>query len=373
MRILIAGGGTGGHFYPAFAMIEGFRKEDPAAKIGYVGTRHGIEARLLPHHPDLHFFPIHGRGFARGRRGSYILAFLHLLIAFFEVLLVYIRFRPQLVIGMGSYSSFAPVFLGTLLGKVLPIRTLIHEQNAIPGLANRFLSRFVDAVLVSYPQTAASLPGAKRIVVTGTPVREGFFLSRRTEGAYQRFGLDPDRKTVLVFGGSLGSTRLVEGILRAKGALGDGLQVLLVLGGSADEGEIRGELERAGIRNIVVFRYIERMWEAFAIADLIVARAGATTIAEIAASGKPALLIPWGDAADGHQWENARLLEEEGGCTVADEDVIVDGELVRLIRRLVNDDETLNRLAENARRHGRRDANTLIMGEVRFQMRGMGA
>jgi UDP-N-acetylglucosamine--N-acetylmuramyl-(pentapeptide) pyrophosphoryl-undecaprenol N-acetylglucosamine transferase len=247
MRILIAGGGTGGHFYPALAMIDGFRKEVPGAKIGYVGTRHGIEARLLPHYPDVRFFPVHGRGLARGRRWAYPLAFLHLLIAFFEVFIVYVRFRPQLVIGMGNYSSFAPVFLGAVLGRLFPIRTLIHEQNAIPGLANRILSRFVDAVLVSYPQTKRGFPRARRIVVTGTPVREGFFRSRRTEGAYRGFGLDPERRTVLVFGGSLGSARLVEGILRAKDTLGDGMQVLLVLGSAADEGAIRAELERAGL------------------------------------------------------------------------------------------------------------------------------
>jgi len=373
MRILIAGGGTGGHFYPALAMIDQFRKDDPGTKIGYVGTRRGIEARLLPHYPDVRFFPIHGKGLTRGRRGAYFLTFLHLLIAFFEVFAVYLRFRPQLVIGMGSYSSFAPVFTGAVLGRVFPIRTLIHEQNAIPGLANRILSRFVDAVLVSYSRTEANFPRARRVVVTGTPVREEFFRSRRTESAYRRFGLDPNRRTVLVFGGSLGSVRLVDGILRAKEALGDGMQVLLVLGTATDERAIREGLESTGVGNIAVRRYIERMGEAFAIADLIVARAGATTIAEIAACGKPAILVPWGGSADGHQLENARLLEEEGACTVADEDVIVDGGLVRLIRRLVNDDEMLNRLAENARRHGRRNANALIMGEIRFQMRGIGA
>jgi len=373
MRVLIAGGGTGGHFYPALALIERLRQEVPGVRIAYVGTRRGIEARLLPAYPYVRFFPIHGKGLARGRRGSYLIAFTHLLLGIFQTLVIYARFRPHLVIGMGSYSSFAPVFIGTILGKVFPIRTLIHEQNAIPGVANRLLSRFVDEVLVSYPQTKKGFPRAKRIAVTGTPVREEFFRARRTEDAYRRFGLDPERRTVLVFGGSLGSARLVEGILRAEEALGGGMQVLLVLGDSVDQGAIRAELETAGVRNIVVRRYIERMWEAFAIADLIVSRAGATTIAEIAASGKASLLVPWGDAADGHQWENARLLQAEEACTVVDEDVIADGGLVRLIRRLVSDDETLSRLAENARRNGRRDANALIIGEIRFQMRGAGA
>jgi len=373
MRILIAGGGTGGHFYPALAMIEGLRKEDPGVRIAYIGTRRGIEARLLPAYPYVRFFPIHGKGFARSGRSARFGAFLQLLLGLIEALVVYVRFRPQLVIGMGSYSSFAPVLVGAVLGKIFPIRTMIHEQNAMAGLANRILSRFVDAVLVSYQRTRRDFPAAKRIVITGTPVREEFFRAERTEEVYRRFGLDPKRKTVLVVGGSLGSARLVEGILRAKEALGRGMQVLLVLGASANEGAIREELEQAGIRNIAVCRYIERMWEAFAIADLIVSRAGATTIAEIAACGKPAVLIPWNGAAEGHQWLNARLLEEEEACTVADEDVIVDGGLVHLIRRLVSDDETLNRLAENARRNGRRDANALIMGEIRFQMRGVGA
>ncbi len=373
MRVLIAGGGTGGHFYPALALIERLRREDPTVRIAYAGTRRGIEARLLPSYPYVRFFPIHGRGLVRGGWLGNVSAFLQLLLGFLEALVIYVRFRPRIVIGMGSYSSFAPVFLGAVLGRLLPIRTLIHEQNAVPGLANRILSRFVDAVLVSFQRTRSDFPRARRVVVTGTPVRAEFFRARRTEDVYRRFGLDPNRRTVLVFGGSLGSARLVDGILRAKEELGDRMQVLLVLGGATDEDPIRCELDRVGIQNIVVRRYIERMGEAFAIADLVVARAGATTIAEIAACGKPAILVPWGGAADGHQWENARLLEAEEGCTVADEDAIVDGGLVDLIRRLVSDDAALARLARNARRSGRRDADALIMGEIRFQMRGAGA
>ena len=373
MRVLIAGGGTGGHFYPALALIERLRREDPTVRIAYAGTRRGIEARLLPSYPYVRFFPIHGRGLVRGGWLGNVSAFLQLLLGFLEALVIYVRFRPRIVIGMGSYSSFAPVFLGAVLGRLLPIRTLIHEQNAVPGLANRILSRFVDAVLVSFSRTRSDFPRARRVVVTGTPVRAEFFRAKKTEDAYRRFGLDPNRRTVLVFGGSLGSARLVDGILRAKEELGDRMQVLLVLGASANEGAIREELEQAGIRNIAVCRYIERMWEAFAIADLIVSRAGATTIAEIAACGKPAVLIPWNGAAEGHQWLNARLLEEEEACTVADEDVIVDGGLARLIRRLLNDERALNRLARNARRSGRHDADALIMGEIRFQMRGVGA
>ncbi|RLE32649.1 undecaprenyldiphospho-muramoylpentapeptide beta-N-acetylglucosaminyltransferase, partial [Candidatus Acetothermia bacterium] len=367
MRVLIAGGGTGGHFYPALALIERLRREDPNVRVAYAGTSRGIEARVLPAYPYIRFFPIHGKGLVRGRRFGYVVACLHLFLGLLEALAVLARFRPDVVIGMGNYSSFAPVLVGAFLGKILPIRTLIHEQNAIPGLANRILARFVDAVLVSHPRTTASFPRARRVVVTGTPVREDFFRAKGSDAIYRRFGLDPDTRTVLVFGGSLGSKGLVEGILRAKEALGGGMQVLLVLGSAADEGEIRAKLERAGIANVVVRRYIDRMWEAFAIADLIVARAGATTIAEIAACGKPAVLVPWDGAADGHQRENARFLEEAGACTVVDEDVIVDGGLARLIRRLLNDERALNRLARNARRSGRHDADALIMGEIRLQ------
>ena len=370
MRVLVAGGGTGGHFYPALTIIEGIRRRHPDASIGYVGTSSGIEARVLPEKPWVRFFPIRIRGMhPRGgwRNG---LVILQLLIAFVQTLAVFARFRPNVVIGVGGHSSFPPVLLAAILGKVLPIRTMIHEQNVIGGLANRWLSRFVDLVLISFEESKRSFPRAKRMVVSGNPIREEFLHVRRSDDMYDRFGLDPNRRTILIFGGSRGAEDITEQILFGRGAIAqiDGLQILLATGDQETADRIRREMREAHVTNVVVTPYIEEMAEAFAIADLVVCRSGATSLAEITGCGKPSLLIPWRGAADDHQWKNARLLEAENACAVAEEGVIVRHKLVDRILDLIHDEWTLTRLATNAARLGNRKAGSRIQGEIRTLM-----
>ncbi|MDD4903187.1 MAG: UDP-N-acetylglucosamine--N-acetylmuramyl-(pentapeptide) pyrophosphoryl-undecaprenol N-acetylglucosamine transferase [Candidatus Bipolaricaulis sp.] len=372
MRILIAGGGTGGHVYPAMALIQGLRQRLPEARVAYVGTRRGLEARAVREYPWVRFFAIHARGLDRDGRIPAARAGGWLAVSFVETLVLLFRLRPRVVVGVGGYSSFAPVFLSALLGRIFPIRTAIHEQNAVPGLANRWLSRFVDVVLVSYPMAAGTFPRARRVVVTGNPVREEFLRERRCDAAYREFGLDPRRRTVLVFGGSNGSPELVDQILGAKEALGrrSDLQLLLVTGGSRPEDDVRRELTAAGVENVQVRRYVDRMATAFAVADLIVARAGATTLAEITTCGKPAVLVPWRGAADDHQWENARVLERAEACRLADTRALGRGGLAGEILRLAQDDAALVRLGGNARRLGQRQANARILGEIQALVRG---
>ncbi len=375
MRVMVAGGGTGGHFYPGLAVLEGLRDRNPNATVAYVGTRTGIEARVLPSYPWIRFFPIHVRGFARRGAARDLWTILRLAVGLLETLLVFARFRPQIVIGVGGYSSFPPVFLGAVLGRFLRIRTVIHEQNVVAGRANRRLSRFVDLVLVSFSQTERSFPHARRLVVTGNPIREEFLHIKRSDGLYRRFGLDPRRRTILVFGGSKGSTEISGQILDAKDVIGasDGLQILLVTGNDRATESIRRELNASGVDNVVVESYVDRMGAAFAIADLVVCRAGATSLAEITACGKASVLIPWREAADDHQWENARLLRAEEACALVDGEGIVEHNLVRLIVDLIHDGLALERLAENAGRLGKRAAKALILGEIQSMMGGAGA
>ncbi len=366
MRVLVAGGGTGGHFYPALAVMEALARRKSEISLGYAGTKKGIEARILPSYPWIKFYPIHIRGLGRGNIAQNVLTLLLLPVAFFETVWIFIRFRPQLVIGMGGYASFTPVLLGSILGRFLPIRTVIHEQNLTAGLTNRILSRFVDKVLVSYPQTKEDFPRARCVVVTGNPIRQEFLLAQRSEAAYRRFGLDPAKKTVLVFGGSRGSTALITLLLQATESLSrdDDLQVLLVTGEAEDENAIRRAFADGGVKNVVVRRYIDRMGEAFALADLIVSRAGATTLAEITSCGKPALLVPWAGAADDHQRKNAHYLKEAEACAVAEEEELVEKGLAPLIEAIVRDEEKLARMGRNAARIGKRSATRLIIGEI---------
>ncbi len=375
MRILFAGGGTGGHVYPAMAMIDELRRADREADIAYVGTRRGLEAHLLAERSDVRFFPIHARGLSRRDLAGRMRTYGWLVVGFLEALGALIRFRPRIVVGVGGHSSFPPVFLAALLGRLLPIRTVIHEQNVLGGLANRILSRFVDSVLVSFEASRASFPRARRIVVTGNPIREELLHVRRDDSAYRLFGLDPNRRTILVFGGSKGSDEITEQIRCGLGeiAKSPGLQILLITGDARRTESLREAIRGTGATNVVVKTYVDRMGEAFAVADLVVCRAGATSLAEITACGKASLLVPWRGAADDHQWKNAQAARAEGACTVADDDVIVRHELVKLMQELADDEAALMRLAGNARRSGRPDAKTVILGELEGMMRGAGA
>ena len=279
---------------------------------------------------------------------------------------------PHVVVGVGGYSSFPPVLLGAIAGLVLPVRTVIHEQNAVAGLANRWLSRFVDLVLVSYPTSASQFPRARRVVTTGNPIRGEFLRQERAESGYRLFGLDPRKRTVLVFGGSNGSSDLVEEVLSGMRELArrEEVQVLLVTGSEAAAETARRRLAEEGIANVAVRAYIEEMAVAFAISDLIVSRAGATTLAEITGCGKPSILVPWRGATDDHQLENARVLEREEACRLATDEIMVRHELVRLVLDVVRDEATLARLGRNAHRMGQRQAGALIQSEIQGLVRG---
>ncbi|UCF09989.1 MAG: undecaprenyldiphospho-muramoylpentapeptide beta-N-acetylglucosaminyltransferase [Candidatus Bipolaricaulota bacterium] len=373
-RVLVAGGGTGGHVYPAIAVIEQMRRSARDVAIGYVGTRAGIERRVVGALSDVRFFSVAARGIERGRRFATLRAGLVLILGLVQSLFVFLRFRPTLILGMGGYASAAPVLLGAVLGKFLPIRTVIHEQNAVPGLANRFLSRWVDTVLVSFTDTVPRFSRARRVVVTGNPVRPELFMAGRTAEAYRRLGLDPRKRTVLVFGGSGGSQALISGAVRAAAAWRHEprLQVLLVTGARVHAERLQSALRRAGIENVVATTYIDRMEDAFAIADLVVCRAGATTVAEIATCGKPAVLVPWRDAAEDHQMENARLLHEAHACVIAEDEALLRGELRVVVEEALGDEGRLAAMAQRARSVGVRNASLRVLTELAALVGGLG-
>jgi len=371
MRILVAGGGTGGHFYPALAMCEGLRKKYPEARFTYIGTKTGVETRVLPDYDWIRFHPILASGLYRKNWRKNVLGFAQLMVGFLQTILLFLRYRPQLVIGVGGYSSFGPVLLGSLLGRITPVRTVIHEQNIIGGLANRWLSRVVDLVMLSFPQSKRSFPHARKLAVTGNPIREEFLHVKRSPALYRHFGLDPERRTILVFGGSKGSEEITEQVLFGSEAIAgnDDLQILLITGDAAKEAAIRAELDASGVSNIIVKGYVHQMGAAFAIADLVVCRAGATSLAEITSCGKASMLIPWKEAADDHQRKNAEFMREELACTVADDEVIVRHGLVGAILDQMDDELGLKSLAGNAKRMGQRSAESAILGEIQSLMR----
>ncbi len=355
MRLIMAGGGTGGHLFPGLAVAREFQRRDAGTKILFVGSERGIEGRILPQEG----FPLEAvaiRGIkGRGARGL-LEALYGVPLSFIRSLGIIARFRPQCCIGLGGYASAPLLFAAT----VKRIRCAIMEQNLRPGLTNRILGWVVNRVFTTFKESTPYFP-IKKVVETGTPVRWQQLPQMKKE----------EKLTLLVFGGSAGAHRINLSVMDALGRLKDlagGIQVIHQTGES-DYNLIR-DVYSALPFNSEVVRFIDRMDESYARADLIVCRAGASTIAEITAFGKAAILVPYPYAADDHQRLNAEALESCGAAEMI-LDQALDGEgLARRIRELYQDRRRLEDMGETARKMGKLEAAKRIVDECYALIQG---
>ena len=348
MRIVFAGGGTGGHLFPGLAAAREFKRRDARTEILFVGTEQGIEFRVIPKEAfKLEVMPVKGiKG--RGLRG--IVDALYGVPASVLCSVKIIReFRPDCVIGLGGYAS-GPFLLAA---KLKQIPCAIMEQNLRPGFTNKILARLVDRVFTAYPQSAQYFSGA-RVVETGNPVRWQKLpeVSKRS-----KFSL-------LIFGGSLGARRINFAVM-------DALKQLTDLGADLFVTHQTGDLDYAAIREAwqglpfesEVTPFIDRMDEAYARADLLICRAGATTVAELTAFGKAAILVPFPYAIYDHQRANAQALQERGAAEMILDQDLNGPMLAAKIRGYLSDRERLERMAAAARALGRPDAAARIVDE----------
>ncbi len=351
MRILIAGGGTAGHIFPALALAR--RLAEEGHEVRFAGTPQGQESRLVPA-AGFAFVEVEARPFVR-RASLRALAGPLTSIRSVRRLGPVVR-GSDTVVGMGGYVS-VPVALAALRGD-RPL--VLHEQNAVPGLANRVLSRGARRVALAFAEAVRGLPRRARTVVTGNPVREQICRvaderERLAKEAAEALELDPGRRTVVVFGGSLGALHLNRAVVEAARRLDlGGPQILLITGRAHLERVRMGLGPAAPVR---AFAFLERMELAYAAADLVVARAGATTVAEISVCGLPSLLIPYPYATGRHQEANARALQRAGGATVLMDDELDGAVLAERISDLLDDPERLAGMAERARAWSRPDAD----------------
>jgi len=341
MRVLVAAGGSGGHVYPAVAVLEELMARGELRAAGWVGSANGIEREIVSALPWVRYHVLPSRGLPRNRPWMWPLAFASLGGSVWRAVQLVRAFNPDVVLGMGGYPAFAPCVAARLLGVPLAV----HEQNARMGLVNRLLSHFADAVLTSF----AELPMGRhrRAVATGNPVR------RAIAATEMRLG-----RELFVFGGSQGSNVLIDATLRAAPALariGD-LKLRLVVGRAADPDAVRCKLQDAGLKSVSVLTYEPEMAAALSRAKLVVARAGATTVAEVAAAGRPSVLVPWSGAADGHQMCNARALAEQGAGVVLSDGELRHADMGALVARLWEDEAALAKMAARARAVARPDA-----------------
>ena len=352
MRLLLAGGGTGGHLFPAVALAEELKNEEPDAEILFVGTERGIESRILPKLG----FPLEHisiEGFVGKSVVRKLGFFLMLVRGVVQSLRILKRFRPDVVVGVGGYAS-APVLLAAQLKGTA---TLIHEQNAIPGLANRLLGRLARRVCLSFEDTQDFFPAAK-VLVTGNPLRQGIADCPLPEG-------DP---VLLVFGGSQGAEAINQAMIGALPFLDDWKDRLEIIHqtGERDEKKVRLAYETAGWRKFRVASFITDMGAVYATTHLVVCRAGATTIAELCGCGRAALLVPFPHAAGDHQTRNAEALESRGAALLMKQEDLTPAKLAGEIVDLLNNPQRLNSMAGAMRGLGKPEAARSILRECRF-------
>lgn len=354
MKLIIAGGGTGGHLFPGIAVADEFLGANSENKVLFVGTERGIEARLLPRlgYP---LSLISGSGIkGRGTFGK-VVSGLRLLNGYAQSRKVLKEFQPDLVLGVGGYAS-APLLLAA---RGMGIRIFIHEQNAIPGLANKILSFFAERIFISMHESAAFFPEG-RTMLTGNPIRKEILW--RFQERERKVG---DEFRILVFGGSAGAHRINMTMLEALPHLAAQRESLVITHqtGEKDLEEVREGYRAQGFdANVIPF--IDDMAAAYGAADLVICRAGATTIAEVTACGKGCVFIPYPYAADDHQRKNAEALVNKGaGFMILEEEL--KGELLAgEILRLKGDPEQLAQVERSARALAHLDAAQAIVSEM---------
>lgn len=347
MRVLLTGGGTGGHIYPALAIAKGIKQKFPEAKILFVGNSKGIEAEVVPRDGfDFSSITVEGLPRKLHRVFQVVKALAKTCQGSIEAYRILRDFKPTVVVGTGGYVCFSVVMIAALL----KIPTLIQEQNAFPGRTNRILSHVASKVAVTFPESIRYFTPKADIVVTGLPVRDEVALTCREDGV-SAFDLKNDKFTILCVGGSQGARSLNRAMVEviANTAIDDKFQVIHVTGQSGYDETLK-ELAARGIDpvaggNITVKPYLYNMAQALAAADLVVCRAGATTIAEIEVRGLPSILIPYPYAANNHQEYNARALVR-GGAAIMIKDRELNGRLLwEEIRKLSGDKAGLAEMA----------------------------
>ena len=356
-RFIISGGGSGGHIFPAIAIANALKQEVPDADILFVGAKGKMEMEKVPKAG----YPIKGlwiSGLQRSLTWKNLLFPIKLLSSLWSARGIIKSFRPDVVIGVGGFASGPTLAMAARIG----IPTLVQEQNSFPGLTNRWLAGKVDKICVAYADMQQFFP-AEKLIETGNPVRQDLEFQGSQEQARISLNLKSDKKTVLVFGGSLGAGTLNEAMKSAYGLLQSSeIQVIWQVGKFYEQAYMN--CETAKLDNVTAMVFIDDMAKAYAAADLVICRAGALTISEICLLGKPTILIPSPNVAEDHQTKNAKALTAVEAAIMI-EDSRAGAVLMREAIDLVHDAEKLQalggRIKTLARPHATKDIVRVIL------------
>lgn len=353
MRYVFTGGGTGGHIFPALAMAQQAKRQNQEAEILFIGTEHGIENRVVEPH-GFALETVDFSGFAGQSLWRKMIVLVKLVRSTREALSILNDFKPDVVVGVGGYASLPTLVAAGL--KRIPV--VLHEQNAISGLANKLASLWAGRICISMSQGAEGFAG-KPVVMTGNPVRQQMFNCRPWQG---------DVSQLLVFGGSQGATAINSAMIAALPRVIEHFPTLKVVHqtGRNALADVVTDYNDRGLNQVEVVEFIDDMSTAYAQSQLVICRSGATTVAELAACGRPAILIPLPQAAADHQTCNAQALVDAGAARLLPQSELAGDQLAETIIDLLSDPETLSAMATNARSLAAKGAAELIIHECQM-------
>ncbi len=355
-RAVIACGGTGGHLFPGLAVAEALKER--GHEVLLIVSEKGIDSIALKAHPDFRFEKLPSIGMP----SMLSPAFVRFLRRSWESLgycrNVYRRFRPSVIVGMGGFTSTAPV----IAGRMQKLPTLIHESNAIPGRANKFAARFATRVLLGFGDCAKHFPN-RDCVVTGTPVRGTLGQPMERAAALAGFGLKEDYRTLLVMGGSQGASGINQLLFKCAPLLKGHPVQIIHFTGDRDDQLAAANYQREDIPHYVA-PFHHKMEEAYSAADLIVSRAGASSLSELSQFGLPSILVPYPYATDDHQTYNAKIFTDAGAAELQQEQHASPENLVAMIINLLTNDRRRSEMAEAARNILPRAAASNVADEI---------
>jgi UDP-N-acetylglucosamine--N-acetylmuramyl-(pentapeptide) pyrophosphoryl-undecaprenol N-acetylglucosamine transferase len=355
LRVVIAGGGTGGHLYPGIAVARELLRRMPDATVTFAGTARGIESRVVPRE-GFALDPLRSAGLKGTSAAARVRGFGLLPLSGMDAWRILSRRRPDIVLGVGGYSSGPVVAAAALRG----IPTMLLEQNAVPGLTNRLLARVVSAAAVTFESTVSFF--GRRAFVAGNPIRQEFLTA--PSGDHDPHGAPASgAPRVLIFGGSQGAHAINMAMVEAAPRMADGRVAITHQTGERDVETVRDAYRKAGV-DARVEPFLYEMDREMRAADLVICRAGATTIAELTAAGKPAVLIPLPTAADDHQRKNAEVLAGAGAADMIEQKDLTGTAIADRITALVSDTGRRERMAAAARGFARPDAARVIVDRV---------
>ena len=349
MRVVISAGGTGGHIYPALAIINKIKKEEPDSEFLYIGTHNRMEKDIVPK-LNIPYEGIEITGFKRKLTLDNVKTVVNFLKAKKPCVKLVREFKPDVVIGCGGYVT-VPVILA---GKKLGYKTFIHEQNSVVGLSNKYLSKYADKVEVSFESTLSEFPKNK-VVLTGNPCSEKAIATKSAD--LSEYGLTNDKKLVLIVMGSLGSKTINDKMIDYVYAFRNkGYQVIYITGNSYYD-KVKN---RVFPDNVKVVPFIQNLPAVMKCADLMVSRAGASTISEITALGIPTIFIPSPYVTNNHQYKNAMDLVKKDAALILEENNLTKNNFIKTVDDILDNDDEYNKIKTNISKLGITDSSSRI-------------